>query len=341
MKSFPQIAYRIASTLKESQSICIVSHVRPDGDCIGSQLAIALALSNNGKQIVCWNEDPVPSKYKFLDPKNLITQPQKGMQFDAVVTIDVGAPDRLGSAAECINERRVLINIDHHQTNTRFGDINWVDPRAAATGELVFKLLKAGRWPITEPIANCLFTAISTDTGSFRYPSTKPSTYHIAGELLAHGAKLALICEEVYQSYPLSRVKLLRHLYTHFKLTYNNQIAYLWLRQSHFRRAGADRADAEGLIDHLSAIDPVVVACIFEETDDGAIHISLRSKSEKVSVNQIAEQFGGGGHPAAAGATANGSPLSVQRKVLLAIKNALKKANLEAQNEFNRRCFTG
>lgn len=326
MKSLPKIAHRVAAALKECSRICIVGHVRPDGDCIGSQLALALALRGNGKTVVCWNDDPVPAKYRFLDPDGLIQAPRGGWAFECVVTIDAGSPDRLGSAVEHIGERKLLINIDHHETNTRFGDINWVSAHAAATGELIFKLLKAGHWPITPAIANCLFTAISTDTGSFRYPTTRPGTYHIAGELLARGAKLDLICEEVYQSYPLSRVKLLKHLYSHFRLVCRNQIAYVWLKQSDFKRAGADRADAEGIIDHLSAIDPVVVACVFEETDDGAIHVSFRSKSDRVSVNQVAEQFGGGGHPAAAGATLHTSPASAQRRVLGAVKLALAKA---------------
>ena len=183
------------------------------------------------------------------------------------------------------------------------------------------------KWPITRSIADSLFTAVSTDTGSFQYPSTRPATYHVAGELVRRGADLAKICDEVYQSYPLSRVRLLKHLYSHFRLTHHDRIAYYWLKKADFVRTGADSSDSEGLIDHIRAIAPVVVACIFEELEPDLTRVSLRSKSPEVNVNDIAAQFGGGGHPAAAGARIPGRPLSVQRKVIAAIKKALNSAH--------------
>ena len=118
--------------------------------------------------------------------------------------------ERLGSVGECIANRKVLINIDHHESNTRYADINWVSAREPSSGELIFRLLKIARWPITKPIADLLFTAISTDTGSFQYSTTRPGTFHIAGELVGRGANLANICNEVYQSYPLARARLLK-----------------------------------------------------------------------------------------------------------------------------------
>jgi phosphoesterase RecJ-like protein len=226
----------------------------------------------------------------------------------------------------CVANRKLLINIDHHESNTRFADLNWVSAREPSSGELIFRLLKIAKWPITKRIADCLFTAVSTDTGSFQYASTRPGTYHVAGELVSRGADLAKICDEVYQSYPLSRARLLRHIYSHFHLTHEDQIAYFWLKKADFARTGAESCDSEGLIDHIRAIAPVVVACVFEEIDPQLTRISLRSKSEKVNVNAIAAQFGGGGHPAAAGARIPGSPLSAQRKVIAAIKKALNAA---------------
>jgi phosphoesterase RecJ-like protein len=201
-----------------------------------------------------------------------------------------------------------------------------VSAREASTGELIFRLLKIAKWPITKPIANCLFTAVSTDTGSFQYSTTRPGTYHVAGELVHRGADLARICDEVYQSYPVSRIRLLRHIYSHFRLTHRDQIAYFWLKKADFARTGAESSDTEGLIDHIRAIAPVVVACVFEEVEPELTRISLRSKSDKVNVNEIAAQFGGGGHPAAAGARIPGKPLSVQRKVVAAIKQALNSS---------------
>lgn len=326
MKKHPQIIDRIIEILSEHQTFCIVGHVRPDGDCIGSQLGLALALRNAGKKVTVWNEDAVPQKLKFLDPEGLFQKPKRGEKFDCVIATDCASYARLGKAGECVNDRKILINIDHHATNPRYGDVNWVSPRDPSTGELIYRLLKVARWPITKPIADLLFTAVSTDTGSFQYATTKPGTFHVGAELVTRGANLAKICDEVYQSYPLSRARLLKHVYSKFRLTDNDRIAWFWLKQKDFTRTGAESDDTEGLIDHIRAIEPVVVACVFEELEPGLTRISLRSKHAAVNVSEICGQFGGGGHPAAAGARISGTPLSVQRKVIAAIKKALKAA---------------
>ena len=326
MKSYPKIIDRILETIREHQSFCIVGHMRPDGDCIGSQLGLALALKHEGKHVTVWNQDAIPQKYKFLNTAGLFEKPKHGEKFDCVIATDCASFQRLGKAGECIADRKVFINIDHHESNTRYADINWVSPREASCGELIFKLLKVARWPITKPISDLLFTAVSTDTGSFQYPTTRPGTFHIGAELVTRGANLAKICDEVYQSYPLSRARLLKHVYSKFRLTDGDKIAWFWLKKKDFTRTGAESDDTEGLIDHIRAIEPVVVACVFEELEPELTRLSLRSKSDKVNVNEICQQFGGGGHPAAAGARIPGTQLSVQRKVIAAVKRALKAA---------------
>jgi phosphoesterase RecJ-like protein len=323
VKSYPKIIDRILEIIRENKTFCIVGHIRPDGDCIGSQLGLALALRNEGKKVVCWNEDPVPQKYRFLDREGFFQKPRRGKKFDCVIATDCASFERLGKAGKYIGERKIFINIDHHESNTRYADVNWISPREPSAGELIYRLLKVARWPITKPIADLLFTAISTDTGSFQYPTTRPGTFHAGAELVTRGANLAKICDEVYQSYPLSRAKLLKHVYSKFRLTHHDQIAYFWLKQSDFTRAGSDGDETEGLIDHIRAIEPVVVACVFEEIEPGLTRISLRSKSDKVNVSDIAAQFGGGGHSAAAGARIAGKSLSVQHKVIAAAKRAL------------------
>ncbi len=326
MKSYPQIVGRIIQEIRACKTVCIVGHVRPDGDCIGSQLALSLALKAEGKRVSCWNEDSVPDKLKFLDPDKVFEKPRRGEKFDCVIATDCASFERLGKCGPAIENRTVFINIDHHASNTRYADINWVSAREASTGELIFKLMKAASWPITPKIADCLFTAVSTDTGSFQYATTKPMTYNTAGELVKRGADLAKICDEVYQSYPMSRVRLLKHLYNKFRLTHDDQIAYLWLKKKDFARTGADTSESEGLIDHIRDMEPVEVACVFEEIEPEMTRISLRSKSDKVNVSDIASMFGGGGHKAAAGARIPGSSLSTQRRVIGAIKKALDSA---------------
>lgn len=326
MKSYPRIIDRILDALRGSKTFCVAGHVRPDGDCVGTQLGLALALQNEGKKVVCWNEDPVPQKYKFLDAAGLFQQPKRGLKFDCVIATDCASFERLGRVTRCIAQRKIFVNIDHHESNTRYADVNWVSAGEPSCGELIYRLLKVARWPITRPMADCLFTAISTDTGSFQYSTTRPGTFHAAAELVARGANLTRICDEVYQSYPLSRARLLRHIYSKFRLTHRDQIAYFWLRKADFARAGSDDDQTEGLIDHIRAIAPVVIACVFEEIEPELTRLSLRSKSDRVNVNEIAAQFGGGGHPAAAGARIPGKPLSVQRKVIAAVKRALNSA---------------
>ncbi len=326
VKTHPKIIDRILEGIRASRTFCVVGHIRPDGDCIGSQLGLTLALKNEGKNVVCWNEDPMPAKLAFLDPDKLVTRPRRGQTFDCVIATDAASFERLGKVGACITNRKLFINIDHHKSNTRYADINWVSAKEPSSGEIIFRLLKTAGWPITPHIADCLFTAVSTDTGSFQYSTTRPATYNVAGELVKRGANLAKICDEVYQSFPLSRVRLLKHVYNHFRLTHDDQIAYFWLKQADFVRTGATTDDSEGLIDHIRAIEPVVVACLFEEAGPELTRISLRSKSDKVNVNEIAAQFGGGGHMAAAGARVAGKPLSVQRRVIAAVKKALDKA---------------
>lgn len=316
----------LIAALREARTLCVVGHVRPDGDCVGSQLGLGLALRDAGKTVRVWNEDPLPRKLAFLDPKGLFSGPQAGESFDCVVATDCASHERLGRVAECIGSRRLLINIDHHPSNTRYGDLNWVVPEVPSTGELVLELLHQAGWPVTPAIADCLFTAISTDTGSFRYATTRPETFCAAADLVRLGADLGKIGHRVYDSHPMSRFRLLRHVYRECRLTHDDRIAYFWLRRGDYGRFGAEREESEGLIDHIRSIEPVIVACVFEEMEDGVVRLSLRSKSDRVDVNAVAQQFGGGGHKAAAGARVQGTRLSVQRRVLRALRQAINHA---------------
>jgi phosphoesterase RecJ-like protein len=326
MKSISESVGQVLEAIRRNQTFCVVGHIRPDGDCIGSQLALTLALRALGKDVVCWNQDPVPTKLKFLDPDRVVQRPKSGQRFDCVVSVDCASYERLGTVGDAIADREMLVNIDHHTSNTRFGDLNWISAEEASSGELVTQLIRAAGWTMTPQMANCLFAAVSTDTGSFQYATTRPETFETAADLVEAGADLGEICHEVYHSHPLSRVRLLRHLYSNFKLTANDRIAYCWLRKRDFSRAGADREEAEGLIDKLREMEPVVVCCLFEELEPEVTRFSLRSKDERIDVNAVAQLFTGGGHKSAAGARVEGlSQLAIQRRVVAALRRALKK----------------
>ena len=330
MKRRLKILDKIIRAVKGSSTFAIGGHMRPDGDCIGSQLAMGFALKNLGKKVTVFSQDEMPEKLAFLDPKKIITGPRKTRHYDCVLVTDCASYERMGIICNSVSRRDLLINIDHHSSNSRYGDLNWVDPKSASSGELVFQLLKQANWPITPPIANCLFTAISTDTGSFQYATTRPSTYMIAAELVKRGANLSRICEEVYQSYPLSRVKLQRHMFNSFKIIENNQIAYFWIRQADYKKTGASPDESEGLIDHIRNIQGVKIACLFEEIEPELTRVSLRSKVPDLDVSTIAVSFGGGGHLSAAGARIPGKQMTTQRQVLAAVKKSLAASNGKA-----------
>ncbi len=323
MKSIPKPVQEILTALEDSKTACIVGHIRPDGDCIGSQVGLAVALENAGKEVTVWNDDGCPDKLRVLDPAQRVKKPQSGREFDVVIATDCASFERLGQCGEHIQNRKVFINIDHHASNTRYADINWISPREPSTGELVYDLCEWAGWKITKPIANCLFAAVSTDTGSFQYSTTTPETLEVASKLVSAGADLGHLCQEIYQSYPITRVRLLRHVYNKFRLTHDSRTAYFWLKKADYARARADEEESEGLIDHIRAIEGVIVAVMFEEMDPETTRLSIRSKSKAVNVGDVAALFGGGGHKAAAGARIKGSPLAAQRRVLAAVKRLL------------------
>ncbi len=323
MKAAPKPVRDLLDALADAKSVCVVGHVRPDGDCIGSQVGLALALEGAGKAVTVWNDDGCPDKLRILDPERRVRRPAPGHRFDAVVATDCASFERLGRCGDLVRDRGIFINIDHHASNTRYADINWVSPREPSTGELVYDLCQWAGWKITQPMANCLFAAVSTDTGSFQYPTTTPETLEIAARLVDAGADLGGLCEKIYQSYPITRVRLLRHVYSKFRMAHGDRTAYFWLRKADYARAGADSEESEGLIDHIRAIEGVVVAIMFEEMGADMVRLSIRSKNPSIDVGAVAALFGGGGHRAAAGARIQGTALSVQRRVLAAVRRSL------------------
>jgi len=321
---------QISELLRSQSTFLVLTHYRPDGDAVGSQLALALLLKGLGKTVEAWNDDDVPGKFQFLPHSNLITRPPAGPKdFDAVIAIDTSTWQRVGTAAQRIRSRKHFINIDHHVSNEMFADINWVVPEAPASGQIAFDLIKGGGFTLTPEIATCLFAAISTDTGSFSYGNTTAASLRVAAELVDTGINVGEICRHVYESYPYGRLMLLQKALARLQLADQNRIAYMWITNGMFEESGAKREDTEGLIDYARAIQGVVVALLFEEmTEPSKFRISLRSKHPKLDVNSVARRFGGGGHREAAGARISGEPHEIERQVLAAVSEALAVAKL-------------
>jgi len=321
---------QISELLRSQNTFLILTHYRPDGDAVGSQLALVLLLQGLGKTVEAWNDDEVPGKFRFLPHSDLITRPSaEPKDFDVVIAIDTSTWQRVGAAAQRIRSRKHFINIDHHVSNEMFADINWVVPEAPASGQIAFDLIKSGGFTLTPEIATCLFAAISTDTGSFSYNNTTATSLRVAAELVDTGINVGEICRHVYESYPYGRLMLLQKVLARLQLADQKRIAYMWITNSMFEESGAKREDTEGLIDYARAIQGVVVALLFEETvEPGKFRISLRSKHPKLDVNAIARRFGGGGHREAAGARISGEAHEIERNVLAAVSEALAAAKL-------------
>lgn len=315
---------KIGRALREHQRFAVLSHVRPDGDALGSQLALGLSLEQLGKEVVIWNEDGMLEKYSFMSGSERVTKPPADPHdFDVAVALDTATQNRLGSAAAAVRSAKLWINIDHHPSNPRYGDLVFIDPTAPATGQILFELMCAAEMPVDVAIAEDLFVAISTDTGSFQYPNTTARTFEIGAELIRRGADVGRLSQSLYESYPLRRVELLRDLLGTMRIEGGGKVASFGLSLDVAAKLGVKAEDNEGLIDHLRAIDGVVVAVFFEELRDGKVRVSLRSKSPRADVCAIAQQFGGGGHRLAAGARIRGTLSQVEQRVLAAVCNVV------------------
>jgi bifunctional oligoribonuclease and PAP phosphatase NrnA len=314
----------IGRAFREHQRFAILSHVRPDGDALGSQLALALSLKQLGKNVRVWNEDGMLEKYSFLAHAQLLTEPPSSAEdVDVAIALDTAIQNRLGTAFQAIRTAKIWINIDHHPSNPGYGDLVYVDPAAPATGQILFELIKSERLPFDGAIAENLYVAISTDTGSFQYPHTSARTFEIAAELVRAGVDVGRINQQVYENYPRRRVELLRELLRTMRFEGGGRVASFSLSLKTAAELGVLPEDNEGLIDHLRAIRGVIVAVFFEELPDGKVRVSMRSKSEKTDVCAICQKFGGGGHTLAAGARVRGSLAEVEQKILEAICNAV------------------
>jgi bifunctional oligoribonuclease and PAP phosphatase NrnA len=307
----------IGRVLREHNKFAVLSHVRPDGDALGSTLALALSLKGLGKEVRAWNEEGMLEKYNFLAQAELLTQPPSEPEdFDVVVALDTAVQNRLGTTTSAVRHAKLWINIDHHPSNPRYGDLVYIDPTAPATGQILFEFLTNQNFPITPEIAENLYAAISTDTGSFQYPNTTVRTFEIVAELVRCGVEVGRISQLLYENFPRRRIELLRELLGTMQFGCDGKLARFSLSKAAALSLGVIPEDNEGLIDNLRAIRGVIVAIFFEELPDGKVRVSMRSKNEAVDVCAICTQFGGGGHVLAAGARVRGTLPEVEKKIV-------------------------
>jgi phosphoesterase RecJ-like protein len=317
----------IAAVLRERQRFVVMSHMRPDGDALGCTLAMTLCLQQLGKDVTAWNEDGMLEKFRYLPGAELIQQPPAEPQpFDVAIVLDNAVKNRAGRSIDAVAHADVWINIDHHITNDRYGDLAFIDSTAPAAGQILYELFRQCGLPLTYAMADNLFVAISTDTGSFQYPNTTARTYEIGAELVKAGVNVGDLSQKMYESYPRRRIELLREMLNVLRFSSGDRVASIALSAATAQRLGVQPEDNEGLIDHIRAVQGVIVAAFFEELGDDRVRISLRSKSPKVDVSKVCGLFGGGGHTLAAGARIRGPFTEVQEKVLAAIDQQIQAA---------------
>lgn len=297
---------RIIDQIDKSQSILVISHANPDGDAVGALLATGLALRSLKKAVHMYNESAIPAVYRFLPYVNTILQSvdvAKG--YDAVVVLDCGAIERTGKIAPKILKAPMIINIDHHMTNTRFGHMQMIDPNACATSEIIYRLIKVLGCEVDCHIAKAIYTGILTDTGSFRFSNTNQAAFAICSEMIQYGANAYEVAQHVYGQYSLGRIKLLNLALDSLEITPNGKMSIMSLTQDMLDKTGTETEDVDGIINYARRIEDVKVAALIHEVaGDGRerrqYHVSLRSDGE-INVAHIAAIFGGGGHASAAG----------------------------------------
>lgn len=311
MSTLPQ---QIATSLRRSRNVLIVCHVAPDGDSLGSSIALKLALDKLGTPSVVASQDGVPDPFAELPGADAILTTPPPMPFDAGVAMECSTLDRAGVFGPLLAASETLINIDHHLSNTVYGHINYWDTTAAAVGELLDQVIRALGVPIDAAIAQALLTAIVTDTGSFRFSSVTAQTLRIAANLLEAGAAIQPIVERVYETKTLAGMRLFGAALTAAQVSPDGQVIWTVVTPELLAITGARSQDTTGIVGALRQVHGVRVAILFEVAADG-VRVSLRSR-DGVRANVIAEALGGGGHVAAAGFTIAGPVSEVITKTL-------------------------
>lgn len=300
---------RTITQLKKSSRVLLATHIHPDGDAIGSLIGLGLALEAIKKDVLLYNASPLPAVYHFLPSIHRIKHdPGEISGYDTAVILDCSDLQRIGETSAAVNRIPALINIDHHVTNTRFGNYQVIDSTASATAEIVYRLVTAMEIPITTAMAYAIYTGIMADTGSFRFSNTNPEAFKICHEMVELGADPHKVAHHVYETISLNRIKLLNMLFDTIELSENGKLSIMTLTQNMLHTTNTKIADINGLINYAKRIESVKVAALLYERADGTtkcihncpFHVSLRSDGS-VDVSMIAASFGGGGHRNAAG----------------------------------------
>ena len=307
-----------AAALRAADTIATMGHVGPDGDSLGSMLAIAGAATNAGKKAFATFGEPfvIGKQFRYLDTSTLVPVSEVPESIDVAVVVDTGVRHRLGSALPVAERATKVIIIDHHlSSDDSFGDIKVIDTAAAAAAQVVHRLLRELDWEVTAEIASALYTGIVTDTGRFQYGATSPEIHRITAELLEAGVAPPTVGRHIYEESPFSYLHVAGAVLERAQLDEGNRIVWSILYRDDLAKEKLSYEDADGLIDLIRIAEESDVACLLREIGDEQFKGSLRSRG-RVDVSRIAARFGGGGHHNAAGFVAAGTPDSIMDRIM-------------------------
>ena len=315
---------QVVELIEEKRKFAITSHFRPDGDSLGSSLGLYWLLRALDKDVEVIMRDPVPHAYQQLPgAKEVRVTPAVDGSYHAVFVMECSDISRPGLIDL---DKQFVVNIDHHSTTALFGKINWIDSTASAVGEMIYNLCKATGVRVTREIAECCYTALITDTGSFHYSNTTERTFKVASELLRTGVKPAKTAEAVFASYPWSRIQLMGAVLSTARRDSTGRIAFLRHSLEMQATAHASDEDADGFVNYPLTVGEVEAVAMLKECESGVYRTSLRSKGD-VNVAKVAEKFGGGGHRNAAGCTLTGSWDDAEQRIVELLRDAVDRAN--------------
>lgn len=320
---------KVVSFIKRNKNFLITSHTSLEGDALGSELAFYRLLKKIDKFAIIINQDNLPFGYDFLSDSNYVkkfNKKLKNIKFDCLVVLDSSGLDRIGRVSTINKEHKPILNIDHHISNERFGNVNWIEPTAASCTQMIYKLYKKMHIPLDRQIATCLYVGILTDTGSFHYSNTTGLTHKIVAELLKYNLDITKIYKNIFENIPFSDMKLLIKILPALRLYSSGKLAYLQIGRNILKKQKKISFDlTENILSFARAIKNVEVAVLCKENlglkDE--VRVNLRSQG-RVDVNKIANFFGGGGHKTASGCTIKGKIDRVTIKVLNKIRESLR-----------------
>lgn len=313
---------KINELISAAGSILITTHEGPDGDAVGSSLALANYLREIGKDVTLHLCDPIPEIYRFLPMVETATQSLPDRDYDLCFVLDVGEFRRAGKQVGECKRITSFINIDHHKTSELFGLVNLIDIRAAATGVLIHRLIKAAGGEISLAAATCIYVALITDTGSFRYSNANPEAFAVAGEMIEKGVNAWDISSRLYESQPRARIELLSLALSTLAFSDCGRFASITVTLDMYEKTGTDAELTDGFVNYPRSVSGVEVAIFFRQLSENAFKVGFRSKG-KIDVSRLAEGFGGGGHHNAAGCNVDGTIENVREKVFSHIKALL------------------